>query len=222
MAEIDRTSASWVPTHKEIKDFRVYDESNETVMKHYRDMRSFQTVVFVDRMMEKYSFKNGPRLKMTIKEAFDALKSYVDTSDPDLTLPNLIHMFQTSEGIRAGGYPDWMQLVGLLHDMGKIMFLWGDASDGQRGTAEGPQWALGGDTWVVGCRIPDCTILPHLNTLNPDMQDERYNTENGIYEPGCGIANLKFAYGHDEYLYHMLVMKMFFIFLFFLFASAIL
>lgn len=42
-----------------------------------------------------------------------------------------------------------MVLTGLLHDMGKIMFVWGEASDGQEGTRTGPQWALGGDTWVV-------------------------------------------------------------------------
>lgn len=117
----------------------------------------------------------------------------------------MVHMLQTAEGIRRAGHPDWMQLVGLIHDMGKIMFLWGAPEDGQVGTAEGPQWALGGDTWVVGCRIPDCTVFPEFNTLNPDMHDERYNTELGIYQPQCGFENLQFAYGHDEYLYRMLV-----------------
>lgn len=33
----------------------------------------------------------------------------------------------------------------------------------------------------------------------------RYNTEMGIYAPGCGIENLLFAWGHDEYMYRMLV-----------------
>lgn len=89
--------------------------------------------------------------------------------------------------------------------MGKLMFLWGAAEDGQVGTAEGPQWALGGDTWVVGCRIPDCTVFPEFNSLNPDMKDDRYNTELGIYEPHCGMDKLNYAYGHDEYLYQMLV-----------------
>jgi inositol oxygenase len=42
-------------------------------------------------------------------------------------------MIQTAEGIRKRGHPDWMQLVGLIHDMGKIMFLWGDDSIGQNG-----------------------------------------------------------------------------------------
>lgn len=43
-----------------------------------------------------------------------------------------------------------MQLTGLIHDMGKIMFQWGSKEDGQEGTATGDQFALGGDTFVVG------------------------------------------------------------------------
>jgi inositol oxygenase len=88
--------------------------------------------------------------------------------------------------------------------MGKIMFKWGDKCDGQVGTAEGPQWALGGDTWVVGCKIPESAIMPHLNGLNPDMKDSRYKTECGIYKKGCGLSKLTYAYGHDEYMYRML------------------
>jgi hypothetical protein len=45
--------------------------------------------------------------------------------------PNLVHMLQTAEAMRSAGHPDWFQLVGLLHDMGKIMFLWGDRETGQ-------------------------------------------------------------------------------------------
>eukprot|EP01042_Synura_sphagnicola_P000208 gene208-211_t len=141
---------------------------------------------------------------MSIYEAFSALQDYVDSSDPDVELPNMIHMLQTAEGIRKAGKPDWFQLVGLIHDMGKIMFLWGDDSIGQQGTANGQQWALGGDTFVVGCRIPDSIVFPEFNSLNPDMQNDMLNTELGIYTPQCGINKLRFCYGHDEYLYQML------------------
>ena len=48
----------------------------------------------------------------------------------------MVHMLQTAEGIRKLGHPEWMQLVGLIHDMGKIMFLWGDDSIGQNGEYE--------------------------------------------------------------------------------------
>merc|ERR1719336_746803 len=58
--------------------------------------------------------------EMDIKEAFGALGPYVDSSDPDSDHPNIEHAFQTAEGIRAAGYPDWFQLIGLIHDIGKL------------------------------------------------------------------------------------------------------
>jgi len=190
--------------------FRVYtvSDSPARVVEHYHDMRRFQTVDFYNKMEIKYDFTDGKfRRKMTIMEAFQELENYVDASDPDLDLPNLLHLLQTAEGIRRAGHPDWLQLTGLLHDMGKIMFLWGTGEDGQDGyNPTGKQWALGGDTFVVGCEIPeDVVVFPEFNKLNPDMNDSRYNTKNGMYEEHCGLDNLKFAWGHDEYMYRMLV-----------------
>ncbi len=44
-------------------------------------------------------FSNGKyRRLMTIEEAFAELENYVDASDPDLDLPNLLHLLQTAEG----------------------------------------------------------------------------------------------------------------------------
>ncbi len=57
----------------------------------------------------------------------------------------------------------------------------------------------------MGCRIPDRAVLPHLNSLNPDMADPVYSTPTGMYTPGCGLDNVKFAWGHDEYMYRMLL-----------------
>ena len=179
------------------------------VTRHYRDMHRFQTVEFVNSMHAKYAFRDGAcRCEMTIEEAFAELEGYVDSSDPDLGLPNKVHMLQTAEGIRAAGHPDWMVFVGLVHDMGKIMYLWGCADDGQVGTADGPQWALGGDTWVVGCELPSGearpgVVLPEFFEASPDKHDPRYQGL-GLYAAGCGVDNLLFAYGHDEYLYQML------------------
>lgn len=100
--------------------FRIYTstDSPSRVVEHYTDMRKFQTVDFYKKMEEKYDFSDGKyRRKMTILEAFSELENYVDASDPDLDLPNLLHLLQTAEGIRRGGHPDWLQLTGLLHDM---------------------------------------------------------------------------------------------------------
>ncbi|GMH89004.1 hypothetical protein TrVE_jg13173 [Triparma verrucosa] len=197
---------------KDDEDFRTYDQETTParVIEHYRLMRSKQTVAFYDRMAEKYHFdpETGEgRRQMTIEEAFAELESYVDASDPDLDLPNKIHLLQTAEGIRKAGHPEWLQLTGLLHDMGKIMFLWGTGEDGQDGyDPKGHQWALGGDTFVVGCQIPsDAVVFPEFNELNPDMHDEKFNSKFGCYKANCGLDNLKMAWGHDEYMYRMLV-----------------
>lgn len=195
---------------KKDEEFRIYDESssNARVVEHYSDMRTNQTVAFYKKMEQKYDFSNNAYRKlMTIEEAFEELENYIDASDPDLDLPNLLHLLQTAEGIRKAGHPDWLQLTGLLHDMGKIMFLWGTGEDGQDGLSPtGKQWALGGDTFVVGCRIPDeAVVFPEFNHLNPDMKNPIYKTRYGIYEPHCGLDKLMFAWGHDEYMYRMLM-----------------
>ena len=174
------------------------------VENHYKSMRENQCLEFVQQMHVKYDFSRESRAVMTIRDAFRKLGTYVDSSDPDTKLPNFIHSLQTAEGIRKAGKPDWFQLVGLIHDMGKIMFLWGSEGTGQIGRADGPQWALGGDTWVVGCKIPDTVVFPEYNELNKDYNDPVMSTMNGIYEEKCGIENLLFAYGHDEYMYQML------------------
>lgn len=194
-------------------DFRNYDPAvtPRRVVEHYLNMRSKHTVAQYEKMAAKYHFDpvtGEGRRQMTILEAFKELECYVDASDPDLDLPNLVHLLQTAEGIRKAGHPEWFQVVGLLHDMGKIMFLWGDDSDGQNGyDPKGQQWGLGGDTFVVGCALPEgaAIVFPEFNHLNPDMADDRYSSTFGMYAAKCGIDNLKFAWGHDEYMYRMLV-----------------
>lgn len=87
--------------NKDEEEFRVYDvnDSPARVVEHYRDMRRFQTMEFYRKMEKKYDFSNGKyRRLMTIEEAFSELENYVDASDPDLDLPNLLHLLQTAEG----------------------------------------------------------------------------------------------------------------------------
>lgn len=59
--------------------------------------------------------------KATMKDTLIKLNELVDESDPDLDLPNIVHAFQTAEKIRED-YPDedWFQLIGLIHDAGKV------------------------------------------------------------------------------------------------------
>lgn len=94
--------------NKADEEFRVYDQatSPQRVVDHYRDMRLHHTVDFYRKMEESYDFSDGNYRKlMTIEEAFEELEQYVDASDPDLDLPNKLHLLQTAEGIRRSGHP---------------------------------------------------------------------------------------------------------------------
>jgi inositol oxygenase len=161
-------------------------------------MRVNQTVEYVRRMKAKYLTFSHP---MDVWDAMEKLNALVDVSDPDIALPNSHHLLQTAEALRKDNRPDWMQLVGLLHDMGKVMFLFGCDEDG---TSVKEQFGLVGDIFAVGCRLPDAAVYSEFNELNPDMKDARYNSECGQYEPHCGLDKLELAWGHDEYLYQVL------------------
>jgi hypothetical protein len=70
---------------KPTEEFRNYKDSlrQKVVEDHYRAMRKNQTLEFARKMKQKYSFEQ-PRAYMTIREAFERLTTYVDSSDPDV------------------------------------------------------------------------------------------------------------------------------------------
>jgi inositol oxygenase len=124
----------------------------------------------------------------------DHLNSFVDDSDPDTSFTQIEHALQTAERIRADGHPEWMIVTGFIHDAGKAL-----------ASIHGlPQWAVVGDTFPVGCAFSDAIIFPELFANNPDRLHPVYSTPNGIYETGCGLANVHLSFGHDEYLYHVI------------------
>ncbi len=161
------------------------------VREFYRNNHQHQTFDFVRAKKARWLAFN--QRAMTPWEGLDFLNTLVDESDPDVELPQISHLLQTAEAIRADGQPDWFVLTGFIHDLGKVLCLFGE-----------PQWAVVGDTFPVGCRFSDKVIYPEFFALNPDDADARYNTECGVYEPGCGLDAVHLSWGHDEYLYHLL------------------
>lgn len=145
--------------------------TTDAVKEHYRQMRIGQTVEFVQMMNKRFGEAAGP--PMDVWEAIDRLSEFVDVSDPDVSLPNAVHLYQTSEGMRAAGEPEWMQVVGLLHDLGKILFVRGEDAIGCGMTR---QWAIAGDTFVTGAPLPSALVYPEFNSLNPDASNPEYNS----------------------------------------------
>ena len=61
--------------------------------------------------------------------------------------------------------PDWLQLTGLIHDVGKLLALWGE-----------PQWAAVGDTFPVGCAFAKECVFPEQFQENPDFSHPVYRS----------------------------------------------
>lgn len=178
--------------HKEKEEFRNYIDSERlaTVKEFYRLNHEYQTYDFVCNKEE--AFLKFDKKEMSIWEAVDFLNTLVDDSDPDIDLDQLQHLLQTSEAIRADGHPDWFVLTGFIHDLGKILCLFGE-----------PQWAVVGDTFPVGCAYSDKIVYSEFFKENPDYDNKKYNTKYGVYKPNCGLDKVKMSWGHDEYLYQI-------------------
>lgn len=174
------------------EEFRNYDDpARDTVKEFYKINHQYQTYAFVQQKRKEYlKLKRG---EMSLWDAVEYLNTLVDDSDPDTDLDQTQHLLQTSEAIRADGHPDWFVLTGFLHDLGKVLCLYGE-----------PQWAVVGDTFPVGCQYADKIVYSEFFKENTDSTDKRYNTKYGIYQPNTGLRNVDMSWGHDEYLYHIM------------------
>ena len=176
---------------KSKEEFRNYDDpKRETVREFYRLNHQYQTLDFVNE--KKKAFLKFDRKELPVWSAMEFLNTLVDDSDPDIDLDQLQHLLQTAEAIRADGHPDWFVLTGFIHDMGKVLCLFGE-----------PQWAVVGDTFPLGCKFSDKIVYPEFFALNPDSTNKEYSTTYGIYSHKCGLENVTMSWGHDEYLYHI-------------------
>ena len=176
---------------KQQEDFRHYDDSTPAVVRDfYRLNHTRQTVEFNRAMRAKWL--NLDHAEMSVWDLMTELNKLVDDSDPDTDLSQIEHNLQTAEAIRADGHPRWFQLAGLIHDLGKVLWLWGE-----------PQWAVVGDTFPVGCAWSPKIVFSEFFRDNPDVGVPEYQTRCGIYSEACGLDRVMISWGHDEYLYHV-------------------
>jgi len=180
---------------KERDAFRQFNDNLQTarVRETYSRMHKEQTFDTVTK--KKKSWGKLDKMEKTLMDAIISLDDVIDASDPDSDLPNSVHAFQTAERIRQK-YPDldWFHLVGLLHDTGKVMALAGEE-----------QHFVVGDTFPLGCKFSDSIVFPEFFKDNPDYHHPVYSTQYGCYEPNCGLDNVLMSWGHDEYMYQVLV-----------------
>ena len=187
------SDAPFQATHpdKPREEFRNYETTaRPSVREFYRLNHRHQSYDFVQG--RKREFLALDRRQMSVWQAMEYLNTLVDDSDPDTDLSQLEHLLQTAEQIRHDGHPRWFVLTGLIHDLGKILCLFGE-----------PQWAVVGDTFPVGCAWSKEIVFHEFFADNPDSQVPQYQTRAGVYEEGCGLDKVHLSWGHDEYLYHV-------------------
>jgi inositol oxygenase len=173
--------------------FRNYEKLNRPAVRDfYHENHVKQTYDYV--LAQKNKWLSLDRCQMGIWEALEYLNTLIDDSDPDTDLSQIQHCLQTAEQLREDGQPRWMILTGLIHDLGKILCLWGE-----------PQWAVVGDTFPVGCPHDDRIVFSKFFAENPDSSDARFTSHGklGVYSEGCGLEQVHMSWGHDEYLYHV-------------------
>ena len=171
--------------------FRNYgDDARSAVKEVYYLNHTRQTVDFV--LGKKAEYSRLDKAELGVWEVIEKLNDFVDDSDPDIELPQIVHALQTAEAIRQDGHPRWFVLVGLIHDIGKMLSIFGE-----------PQWAVVGDTFPTGCAWSDRIVFPEFFAANPDAAKPELQTQCGVYTAGAGLGQLKMSWGHDEYLYHV-------------------
>ena len=169
-------------------EFRKHDDEAPLVVREfYRQNHTHQTRAFVQAKKRQFGGLNHAR--MGVWEAMEFLNTLVDDSDPDTDLSQIHHLVQTAEACRRDRRPEWFILTGLLHDIGKILCLWGE-----------PQWAVVGDTFVTGCAWPESIVYHQYFDANPDREIAGYQTKLGAYTEGCGLDAVDLSWGHDEYM----------------------
>jgi inositol oxygenase len=189
LADLDDWESAHDPQAKTVfRDYRA--NVRPGVVEFYHQNHANQTLAFVLEKKRQYLARD--RRRMGIWEAMEFVNALVDDSDPDTELSQIEHLMQCSEAIRADGHPRWMIVTGLIHDLGKVLCLFGE-----------PQWAVVGDTFPVGCRYSETIVFPEFFADNPDSQVPEYQTPCGIYGEHCGLDNVHLSWGHDEYLYHV-------------------
>ncbi|CAB1114725.1 unnamed protein product [Ectocarpus sp. CCAP 1310/34] len=207
---------------------------------HWRSMRQVQSVSFVTAVRDKYRSSFGRRGTFSvrrrevkerhqIKDALDLLDRHHDPLQSGtvskLSLAGL--MVLTAEDIREEGLPDWMQAIGLVHGLGRILYFLGEDTVGAGGACFGSGGAAAGDSsaaagvtpterecalgeysWVVGAPFPDGITCPSYNDDNDDALDERYGAgggkPTGMYREGLGLENVLLCFTGPEYMHMVL------------------
>jgi len=119
-------------------------------------------------------------------------------------------LFHTAELARKEGHPDWVQFVALIHGLASVLTCLRSNSSNPSNVASKDDgnsdfdWTIPVDARVMECKASENSIFQEFCTLNPDQDDPRYNTTNGLYNEHIGLEDFLLSWTSNEYMYHML------------------
>lgn len=136
--QVPADTASSFDSGKDKSQFRQYETACDRVKSFYKEQHEKQTIAY--NLRARDYFRSRGKHEMTVWQAMEKLNELVDESDPDTELGQIQHLLQSAEAMRRDGRPRWMQVTGLIHDLGKLLYFYG--SEGQ--------WDVVGEFFVCG------------------------------------------------------------------------
>jgi inositol oxygenase len=110
--------------------------------------------------------------------------------------------FLMAETAREEGFPDWVQLVALFHELGQAVKVLDPETKEIADSLY--DWTISSRSRIVGCKAPDRASFSEFRHLNTDEVDSRYNTDVGAYTRYCGLDKVCLTWTGCEYMYHLL------------------
>jgi inositol oxygenase len=174
---------------------------------HYRKSWKFQTYDYVMGMRSRFlTFSLG---RATLFQALNWIHQFPASpfhswsqgeEESGASLRTL--SFVMAETARDEGFPDWVQLVALFHELGEAVKVLDPATKDMAESVY--DWTISSRSRVVGCKVPDCASFQEFRHLNTDEDDLRYNSDVGAYSHNCGLDNVYLMWSGCEYTYHLL------------------
>ncbi len=171
--------------------FAVEKDKEERLHDLYRERHRNQTVEFA--AIKKRWYSESSRSEMSVWQVMELLKSVQDRSKQQ-PISEARRALLFAESLHREGKPEWMVLTGLIANLGKVLCCFGE-----------PQWAVVGETYPLGCDFSNEISFSEYFEENLDRKNSDYSRDIGIYHGGCGLDAVLMSWGHDEYLYQILL-----------------
>lgn len=161
-----------------VRWFYLEQHSYQTFDRSYTLIKNFDNIM--ERALQAKRMGNRSQLEKMVKAGeillvdpmtmLFKLEKFIDTSDPDITLGNAYHGFQTAEAMRVyieqnpkmtSDMISQSVVVALFHDIGKVLAA-------EMGF---PQWLVVGDTYPLGCPF-DARIVLKKMKITEDLHQK--------------------------------------------------